>query len=158
MASSFASRSTDSDRPRSLSTGEGAPRPVQRSLRGVIGAQYEDEGDFIVDALMEDLDSTGLSDDELGERTGVEKAQLSRVRQHKAHAPGKLIAWAIDNSRHQPARVVAAVCAAAEGEFRPKPPPSVEDRHAATLDVLHDMGIVDVVREKVARRLGMVKP
>lgn len=131
---------------------------MQRSLRGVIRDRYEEEGEQIIDALMEDLDSTGRPDEDIADRAGVERAQLARIRQHKMHPPGRLIAWAIDNSRHQPPQVVVAICAAAEGEFKPKPPPSVEDRHAATLDVLHEMGIAEVVRDRVARRLGVTKP
>lgn len=155
MASTFALSPTVTDRPSATSNGEGDA--VQRSFRGVIRGQYEDEGDHIVDALLDDIDSTGLGDDEVGQRIDMDKAQISRIRQHKAHPPGRMFAWAIDNSRNKPPRVVVAICSAAEGEFKPKPPPSVEERHAATLDVLHEMGIGEVVRERVARRMG-VKP
>jgi hypothetical protein len=160
MPQTSVTKSTDTDRQQSVTHGEGARmnEPIQRSLRGVIREQYEEEGDLIVSALFEDLDSTHIGDEGIADKTGVEKAQLSRIRQGKAHPPGRLIVWAIDNTRHQPARVVVAVCAAAEGEFKPKPPPSVEDRHAATLDVLHEMGIGEVVTAKVQRKLGMVKP
>lgn len=156
MASIPASRPIVSDRQDSLTNAAGAP--VQRSFRGVIRESHEDEGLRIVAALFDDIDSTGFSDDEIEDRTGVAAAQLSRIRHGQAHAPGKLIAWAIEQSRIRPPRVVAAVCAAAEGEFRPKPPPSVEERHAAVLDVLHDMGIGEVVLGKVARKLGTVQP
>lgn len=155
MASSFAPESTGTDSQRVTPTGAGSP--TQRSFRGVLRQTYEVEGDAIVAALLADLDSTGLTDDEISDRVQMEKAQLSRIRHRQAHAPGKIIAWAIEQSRLRPPSVVAAVCATAEGEFRPRPPPSVEDRHAATLDVLHDMGIDEVVRERVAKRLG-VKP
>lgn len=131
-----------------------AETPRQRSFRGVLRDRYEEEGEALTDALMEDLDSTGLADKELEDRTGIAAAQLSRIRQHKAHAPGSLIAWCVENSRHRPARYVAAVCAAAEGEFKPKPPPSVEERHEAMLQVLHEMGIDAVVREKATALLG----
>lgn len=130
--------------------------PVQRSLRGVIRGDYADQGAHLIAALAADLDSTGFCDEELEARTGIAAAQLSRIRHGQAHPPGKLIAWAIDQSRHRPPRIVAAICAAGEGEFKPKPPPSVEERHTATLDVLHEMGIDEVVREKVARKLGVV--
>ena len=131
---------------------------MQRAFRGVLReTSYELEGEAFTDALVEDLDSTGLTDDEIAERSKVDKAQLSRIRHKQAHAPGKLIAWAIDQSRNRPPHYVAAICTTAEGEFKPRPPPSVEDRHAATLDVLHEMGIHEVVRERVARKLG-VKP
>lgn len=156
MTTSSIANPTDTDRQHPAPTVVGPP--VQRSFRGVVRQPYEEEGARIVEALCGDLDSTGITDDEIAERTCVEKAQLSRIRHAQAHPPGRLIAWAIDQSRHRPPLVVAAVCAAAEGEFKAKPPPSVEERHAATLDVLHDMGIHDVVREKVARRLGVVKP
>ena len=156
MAPTCASTPTVSDTQRDVPHVAGAP--TQRSFRGVIRESYEDEGARIVDALAADLDSTGLSDKEIEERTGVGAAQLSRIRSRQAHPPGALLAWAIENSRHRPARTLVAVCAAGEGEFNPRPPPSVEDRHAATLDVLHEMGIAEVVAAKVARRLGMVKP
>lgn len=132
--------------------------PVQRRLRGVIGESYEDAAAYLHEALWEDLDSTGYSDDDLADRTEVGAAQLSRIRTRQAHAPQKLITWAVDNSRHRPPRYTIAICTISEGEFKPKPPPSVEDRHAATLDVLHEMGIEEVVREKVARILGVTKP
>jgi hypothetical protein len=157
MTSTCASNSTGSDRQGSMPNAEGAP--VQRGMRGVIRlATYEEEGSSIVRAVMEDVDSTGYSDEVLEERIGVGAAQLSRIRSGQAHVPGKLMAWAIENSRHRPARTLVAVCAAGEGEFKPKPPPSVEERHAATLDVLEEMGIGGVVREKVAKLLGVVKP
>jgi hypothetical protein len=156
MAPTFASESTGTNR--QLSTPHVAGAAVQRSFRGVLRQTYEVEGDAIVDALMADLDSTGLPDDEIADRVQMEKAQLSRIRHRQAHPPGKLIAWGIEQSRHRPPRVVVAVCATAEGEYRPKPPPSVEDRHAATLDVLHEMGINDVVLARVAAKLGVVKP
>lgn len=158
MASTHTLGATGSDRQEALPTAVGAA-PVQRRLRGIIGETYEDAGDCIHAALWEDIDSTGYADDDLADRTGIDAPHLSRIRTGKAHAPRKLIAWAIDNSRHRPARYVVAVCAVAEGEFKPKPPPSVEERHAATLDVLHGMGIAEVVRERVAAKLGMmVKP
>lgn len=145
---------TVTDRQGSTTHGEGVP--VQRAFRGVIrAATYEDEGAAIVAAVMEDIASTGYSDDAIEEKTGVAAAQLSRIRSGQAHVPGKLMAWAIEQSRHRPARTLVAVCAAGEGEFKAKPPPSVEERHAVTLDVLHDMGIHEVVREKVAQRLGV---
>jgi hypothetical protein len=133
--------------------------PVQRCFRGVIrAATYEEDGANIVSAVMEDVDSTGYSDERIAELTSVGAAQLSRIRSGQAHVPGSLMAWAIENSRHRPARTLVAVCAAGEGEFKPKPPPSVEERHEAYLAELHDMGLDDVLREKVARRLGVVKP
>jgi transcriptional regulator with XRE-family HTH domain len=155
MASSHAPTSTVSDRQKSTTVAES---PVQRSFRGVIRESYEDEGGRILSALIADLDSTNLSDEEIEERTGVASAQLSRIRHGQAHPPAKLVAWAIEQSRNRPPAVVVAVCAVADGEFRPKPPPSVEERHAATLDVLHEMGIGEVVVERVAKRLGVVKP
>ena len=157
MHQTLTQRPTSSDRQHLTPNAEG-PAPVQRRLRGVIGESYEDAGDYMHAALWEDLDSTGYSDDDLADRTGVGSAQLSRIRTGQAHPPRKLIAWAIDNSRHRPSRYVVAVCTVAEGEFKPKPPPSVEERHAATLDVLHEMGIEEVVRERVAKLLGVVKP
>jgi transcriptional regulator with XRE-family HTH domain len=156
MALNAALRPTDNESQQATSHVEG--RPVQRSFRGVIRGDYEDEGAAIIAALCDDLDSTGLADDEIADRTGIDKAQLSRIRRAQAHPPGRLIAWAIDQSRHRPPRFVVATCAAAEGEFKPRPPPSVEDRHAATLDVLHDMGIDEVVASKVAQRLGVTRP
>ena len=156
MASTHTLSPTVSDQQRDVPTAAGTP--AQRSFRGVIRESYEDEGSRIVSALAEDLESTGLSDKEIEERTGVGAAQLSRIRNGQAHPPGALLAWAIEQSRHRPAHVVVAVCAVAEGTFTPKPPPSVEERHAATLDVLHEMGIGDVVVAKVARKLGVVKP
>jgi transcriptional regulator with XRE-family HTH domain len=156
MASTCAATPTVSNSQRLPTNAEGPP--VQRSFRGVLRDSHEEEGGRIVAALFDDVDSTGFSDDELEERTGVAAAQLSRIRHGQAHAPGKLLAWAIEQSRYRPPRVVVAICAAAEGEFRPKPPPSVEERHAATLDVLHEMGIGEVVVERVARKLGAVKP
>jgi transcriptional regulator with XRE-family HTH domain len=156
MTSTSAAKPTVSDTQRAMTTDAGPP--VQRSFRGVIRENYEEEGALIIAALAKDLESTGYSDAEIEERTTVAAAQLSRIRSGQAHPPGKLLAWAIEQSRIRPPAVVVAICAAAEGEFKPKPPPSVEERHAATLDVLHDMGIVEVVREKVARKLGAVKP
>ncbi len=151
MASNAASTPTVSDGQHVPTVAE---RPAQRSFRGVLRNGYEEEGEHLTDALFEDLDSTGLSDEEIEDRTEVAAAQLSRIRQHKAHAPGKLITWAIENSRHRPAHYLVAVCASAEGTFTPRPPPSVEERHEATLQVLHDMGIGEVVAAKVAALLG----
>lgn len=156
MASTSAATPTVSDRQQSVPTAAGTP--VQRSFRGVIRDSYEEEGGRIVTALAADLDSTGLSDKEIEERTGVGAAQLSRIRNGQAHPPGALLAWAIEQSRHMPARVLVAICAAGEGEFKPRPPPSVEDRYAATYEVLGEMGIDEVVLARVARKLGMVKP
>jgi hypothetical protein len=147
--------STGSIRQRDVPNAAGAPE--QRSFRGVIRATCEEEGARIVAGLMEDLDSTGFSDEEIAERTPVGAAQLSRIRTGQAHPPGALVAWGIENSRHRPPRVVVAINGCAGGEFKPKPPPSVEDRHAATLDVLHDMGIGDVVVAKVAQKLGVTR-
>jgi hypothetical protein len=154
MVPIHASTSTVSDRQELTPNAPGRAPPVQRRLRGVIGESYEDAGAYIHAALWEDIDSTGFSDDDLADRTGISGAQLSRIRTRQAHAPDKLVTWAIDNSRHRPPRYVVAVCTVAEGEFKPKPPPSVEDRHAATLEVLHDMGIEEVVRERVTKMLG----
>jgi transcriptional regulator with XRE-family HTH domain len=156
MGSSHTPSATGSMRQCDVPNAAGAP--VQRSFRGVIRATCEGEGSRIVAGLMEDLDSTGYSDEEIAERTPVGAAQLSRIRTGQAHPPGALIAWAIEQSRHRPPHVVVAICAVAEGEFKPRPPPSVEERHAATLDVLHEMGIGEVVVERVARKLGAVKP
>lgn len=144
---------TVSDRHGSATNGPGSPS--QRSFRGVLRREHEEEGDNLRAALEADLDSTHLSDEELEDRTGVARAQLSRIRSGQAHAPWSLVVWAVDNSRNRPPAIVSALCAVAEGEFKPKPPPSVEERHEATLDVLHEMGIDAVVRERVARRLGV---
>jgi hypothetical protein len=156
MTHSSTSTPTGSMRQRDVPNAAGTPE--QRSFRGVIRATCEDEGSRIVAGLMEDIDSTGFSDEEIAERTPVGAAQLSRIRTRQAHPPGALIAWAIENSRHRPPHVVVAINDCAGGEFKPRPPPSVEDRHAATLDVLHEMGIGEVVVERVARKLGVVKP
>lgn len=156
MAYSSAPTSTVSNRQNGLPVQETGP--TQRSFRGVIRESYEDEGGRILAALVEDLDSTHLTDEEIEERTGVGAAQLSRIRHAVAHPPTKLLAWAIEQSRNRPPAVVVAVCAVAEGTFTPRPPPSVEERHATTLDVLHEMGIEEVVRDRVAKRLGVVKP
>lgn len=156
MPSTSASASTVRDSQEALPTAAG--RPQQRSFRGVIRESYEDEGARVLAALCADIDSTHLSDDEIEERTGVAAAQLSRIRHGQAHPPAKLLTWAIEQSRNRPPAVVVAMCSVAEGEFKPKPPPSVEERHAATLAVLEEMGIREVVVAKVTARLGMVKP
>jgi transcriptional regulator with XRE-family HTH domain len=155
IAQSSARLSTVSDRQQSVPHVEGAP--TQRSFRGVLRREHEEEGDHLREALDADLDSTRLSDEEIEERTGVARAQLSRIRNGQAHAPWPLVVWAVDNSRLQPPAIVVAMCGVAEGEFRPKPPPSVEERHAATLDVLHEMGISEVVVGRVARKLGVTR-
>jgi transcriptional regulator with XRE-family HTH domain len=146
-------QSTGSDRHSFVPTNAGPPQ--QRSFRGVIRERHEEEGEQLTAALMKDLDSTGLSDEEIAERTPVGAAQLSRIRSGQAHAPAALIIWAIDNSRIRPPAYATAICGVAEGEFRPKPPPSVEERHAAYLAELHAMGIDAVVRDRVAKRLGV---
>jgi transcriptional regulator with XRE-family HTH domain len=133
--------------------GEGAP--TQRSFRGVLRREHEEEGDNLRAALEADLASTHLSDEEIEDRTGVARAQLSRIRSGQAHAPWVLVVWAVDNSRLSPPAIVVAMCAVAEGEFKARPPPSVEERHAAYLAELHAMGIDAVVRERVAKRLGV---
>jgi transcriptional regulator with XRE-family HTH domain len=143
---------------RHSSTPHAAGTPVQRSFRGVVRESYEEEGSLIVAATVEDLDSTGLTDREIEERTGVGAAQLSRIRSGQAHPPGSLTAWAIDNSRHNPPRTLVAICSVGEGTFTPKPPPNVEEWHAAYREVLSEMDILDRVQEKAARKLGMVKP
>jgi hypothetical protein len=155
MTQSSARLSTVSDRQQSVPHVEGAP--TQRSFRGVLRREHEEEGDHLREALDADRDSTRLSDEEIEERTGVARAQLSRIRNGQAHAPWPLVVWAVDNSRLQPPAIVVAMCGVAEGEFRPKPPPSVEERHAATLDVLHEMGISEVVVGRVARKLGVTR-
>jgi transcriptional regulator with XRE-family HTH domain len=155
MAPTSAPTPTVSDRQKSATVTES---PVQRSFRGVIRESYEDEGGRILAALISDLESMHLSDEEIEDRTGVASAQLSRIRHGQAHPPARLLAWAIEQSRNRPPAVVVAMCAVAEGEFKPRPPPSVEERHAATLDVLEEMGIREVVVERVAKRLGVVKP
>lgn len=156
MTQNSAAMSTVSVRQAETTTAAGPP--VQRSFRGVIRETYEEQGAHLLAALFSDLESTRLSDDEIEDRTGVAAAQLSRIRHGQAHPPLKLIAWGIEQTRNRPPAFAVATCAAAEGEFKPKPPPSVEERHAATVDVLHEMGIDEVVRERVAKRLGMVKP
>jgi hypothetical protein len=156
MTNTFASKPIDSDRHIPVRHAEGpAEPPMQRSFRGVLRREHEEEGEHLRAALNADLESTHYTDEELEERVEIDRAQLSRIRTGKAHAPWKLVVWAADNSRLRPPAIVCAVCAVAEGEFKPKPPPSVEDRHAAMLDVLADMGIETVVREKVAKRLGV---
>lgn len=135
-----------------------AGTPIQRAFRGVIRESYEEEGGRIVAAVIEDLDSTGLSDIEIQERTGVASAQLSRIRSGSAHPPGSLIAWAIEQSRHNPPRTLVAICAAGEGTFTPKPPPDPAEWYAAYREVLSEMDILDRVHEKAARRLGVVRP
>jgi hypothetical protein len=151
MASTLAQQPTVLDSPHPKPAAE---TPVQRSFRGVLRDLHEEAGEHFTDALFEDLDSTHRSDEELGDLAGVDKAQLSRIRRHQAHPPGKLISWAIENTRIRPPAYVAAVCASADGEFMPRPPPSVEDRHEATLRVLHEMGIGEVVVSKVTALLG----
>lgn len=143
---------TVTDRHNSVPHGE--EPPVQRSFRGILRKSHEEEGDRLRRALEVDLSSTRFSDEELEERTGVARAQLSRIRSGQAHPPWPLVVWAIDNSLVKPPAVVTAICGVAEGEFKPRPPPSVEDRHQATLDVLHEMGIDGVVLERVVRKLG----
>lgn len=127
--------------------------PQQRSLRGVIRGKYEEEGDRIIDALLADLDSTGLTDDEIAERSDIDKAQLSRIRARKAHVPGKLLSWAIDQSRHRPPRFLVACCAAGDHEPKPLPPPEPAAFLAAYQAELAEMGLEDLLRQRVARRL-----
>lgn len=153
MGSNAAQIPTVTNRQESSPTVVGSP--IQRSFRGVIRDSYEEGGARLVAAVLSDIDSTGLTDDEVCERLSLEKAQLSRIRHGQAHLPGRLVMFAIDVSRHRPPLCVSAACAMAEGEFLPKPPPSVEERHEATVAVLHEMGIDEVVRAKVARRLGV---
>lgn len=156
MASTSASDPTVRNSQQTTTNAVGSP--VQRSFRGVIRESYEDEGARIVQALVADLESTGLSDKEIEERTGVGAAQLSRIRNGQAHPPGALLAWAIEQSRHTPARTLTAVCAAGEGTFTPKPPPDPAEWLAAYREVLAEMDILDRVHAKAARKLGTVKP
>jgi transcriptional regulator with XRE-family HTH domain len=156
MPSTSATTSTVSNRQDSLPTAAGAPS--QRSFRGVIRESYEDEGARILAALCADLDSTRLSDEEIEERTGVAAAQLSRIRHGQAHPPPRLMAWAIEQSRHTPPRTLVAVCSAGEGTFQPKPPPDPAAWFEAYREVLSEMDILDRVHEKAAKRLGVVKP
>jgi hypothetical protein len=152
MTSTCTRNLTDSDRQQSVSNDEGAR--VQRSFRGVLRSKLEDEADDLRDAFNKDLASTGYTDEQVEERTPVDRAQLSRIRNGKAHPPFSLVVWVIDNSRISPPAIVRAICGVAEGEFKPRPPPSVEDRHAATMTVLREMGIADVVVEKAMRLTG----
>jgi hypothetical protein len=147
--------STVSDRQAATTNAAGAP--VQRSMRGILRQGVEEEAEEIRLALNRDLDSTGYSDRQIEEKQGTGAAQLSRIRNGQAHAPWDLVVWTIENTRLQPPAVLVALCRAGEGEFKPKPPPSVEERHAATLDVLHEMGISEVVVSKVARKLGVTR-
>lgn len=124
---------------------------IQRSFRGVLRDVTEEQGDRLHAALIADIESTHLTDEEISDRTGVAKAQLSRIRHGQAHAPPVLVAWAIEHGR---LFYVRAICSAAEGEFKPKPPPGPEEKLAAYLAELEESGLDDHFRARVERRLG----
>jgi transcriptional regulator with XRE-family HTH domain len=124
---------------------------VQRSFRGVLRAAAEEEGERLRTALLADLDASGLPDAEIADKVGIDRGQMSRIRQGKAHPPEALVVWAIEHGRLQ---YVRAVCAVAEGEFKPRPPPSPEERLQALEDELAAAGLAEHFRLRVARRLN----
>lgn len=117
---------------------------------------HEEAGAELTDALFEDLASMQLQDAEVCERSGIDRPHFSRVKARQAHPPESLIAFAIGNSRHRPARYLVVSCALGEHEPKPKPPPSVGDVLEAYRAELADMKLDSLVRERVERRLGVV--
>jgi hypothetical protein len=124
--------------------------------RRVQARKEEDPRDLaLLEALLEDIDSTGRTDLEIGDETGVGKSHISRVRQRLAHAPNALVRWATENSRHQPPRYLRVACSFAQYEPKPKPPPDLAERYAVLLEVLRERGDEHVL-QSMERRLGAV--
>jgi len=121
-----------------------------------VRTETEREGSALVDALLEDLDSSGLMDAEICERTGTDRGHLSRIRAKQAHPSGALVAFAIDHSRIRPPRYLTVACGIGDHEPKPRPPPSVGAVLEAYRDELAASGLDEHYRERVERRLGVV--
>lgn len=107
----------------------------------------------IVKALKQDWEESGWSLERLGDKLERDPAQLSRIFDGKgANPPPDLLAWAAANGPNR--RTLAALndvggCVAP----RPKPPAQAKHWYAATLEVLDEMGIGEVVRERARLKL-----
>jgi hypothetical protein len=132
--------------------------PRRSAMRERQRTAVEAEADVLIDALFEDLASTGLQDAEIAERSGTERGHLSRVRAKQAHPPQALIAFAIDHSRHWPPRYLVALNAVADYEPKAKPPPDVSAVFSAYRDeVIAAFPELDAILiQRVERRLGCV--
>jgi hypothetical protein len=140
--------------------GEPGPLPLfdpRRSpLRERQRSALEVEAEALVDALLEDLASTGLFDNEIADRSGTERAHYARVKAKQAHPPQALVAFGVDHSRLRPPRYLVVLNAIADYEPKPRPPPDVAAVLEAYRDELSAMKLDGVLRERVERKLGVV--
>lgn len=116
------------------------------------------EAKALIDALVEDLDSTGLFDHEIADQSGTERSHIVRVKARAAHPPQALVAFAIDHSRLRPPRYLVVLNAIGGYEPKPRPPPDVSEVFTAYRDEIRTSfpELDDVLRERVERRLGVV--
>lgn len=132
--------------------------PRRSPLRERQRSAVEVEASALIDALFEDLASTGLQDTEIADRSNTERGHLSRVRAKQAHPPQSLVAFAIDHSRHRPPRYLVALNAVAAYEPKPLPPPDVaavfEAYRGEVLQAFPELDAIIIGR--VEQKLGVV--
>lgn len=126
--------------------------PQQRNLN--IGNEMDDAAARVRRALKQDQEESGWSLDRLAEHLQRDPAQLSRIFDGKgANPPSDLIAWA---AKYGPHRRTVAVLNDLSGCTAPRPKPPALPAHwfAAYSEVLDEMGIHEVVRERARARLA----
>lgn len=121
---------------------EGEQLPLGANLR----AAYEESGDRLLKSIVNALTAASKSLDDVAADIGIDPAQLSRVLHGRsANIPPRLLAYAAWHDRAH--LFVREVCALAGGEFKPKPPKSVEEKYAALRAALMERGLWDVAKE-----------
>lgn len=125
--------------------------PEQRNL---LPEPLDDAARRIVKALRLDVDESGWSLDRLAEKLQRDPAQLSRILDGKgANPPADLLAWAAENGPH---RRTLAILSDLSGCVAPRPRPPAEVKHwyAAQCEVLDEMGIAEIVRDRARQKLA----
>jgi transcriptional regulator with XRE-family HTH domain len=127
-----------------------ADEPEQRNL---LPESLSDAARRVVKGIRQDVEESGWSLDRLAERLQRDPAQLSRILDGKgANPPADLLAWAAENG---PNRRTLAVLSDLSGCVAPRPKPPAEVKHwfAAQCEVLDEMGIGEIVRERARLKL-----
>lgn len=125
--------------------------PQQRSLG--LGDELADAADRVRRAVKLDVDESRYGLERLSEKLQRDPAQVSRMLDGKGANPSwDLIAWAVENGpNHHALAVLNEIghCVAP----RPKPPALPAHWFAAQNEVLDEMGIAEVVRDRARQKL-----
>lgn len=113
----------------------------QRPLGDLVPGKWEERARRLCQAAAADLAAEGWSHEDLAQKWGRDRAQVSRILSGEANVPWWILGWVYANCRAR--RLVAESAKQASGAFLPGPPRSAEEKLAMLLQAAREHDLAD---------------